>query len=488
MEISIALVIMAAVAAGAFIIGKRGAATGAKSGEMEAKDAEIRIKETKIEQLTEEIKTLTSERDVSRNNAAMLEKQVQLAKADYEKQVSAIKDSYDRQLHMLKENNSQQIEAIRQMYAEQTSSQLKLIKEQMQTTSENVLKMRQEELGAANKEQVSKIVDPLQQTIKQMNEVLKDSKEKQQEALLRLDATIQANMKQSEHLTDSADRLARALTGEVKVQGNFGELKLKQLLEDLGLKEGEQFTSQQALKDKFKKSIKSDEGKNLIPDFILHFPNNRDVIVDSKVSFTAYEKYMNTQDEEQRKVYLQEHLKSVRGQVKNLAGKDYSKYLDSGYTKLNFVIMYIHTEGALNLALLNDGSLWREAYDDGVLVLGPQTMYMNLRILELMWTQTKQIKNQEEIIKQANSIISRVQFFSERFNDVEKHMRETVSSMESLKVVTSSNGRSIITAARQLIKAGAKAEKDKKSKNIFDEVVYIDEEDTLMLGQETPEQ
>ena len=169
---------------------------------------------------------------------------------------------------------------------EQIDSQIKLIKEQMQTTSEEVLKRRQEELGERNKEQVSKIIDPLQQSLKNMQEAFDKSKEQQNEALTRLDETIKINMQKSAELGETADRLTRALTGEVKVQGNFGELKLKQLLEDLELKEGEQFDTQETLRDKAGKTAKGEDGKGLIPDFILHFPNNRHVVVDSKMSLT----------------------------------------------------------------------------------------------------------------------------------------------------------------------------------------------------------
>ena len=149
-------------------------------------------------------------------------------------------------------------------------TQLDLLREQMKTTTETVLKARQEELGARNKEQVGKIVDPLQKSLKDMQEALVLSKEQQKEAMTRLDETIKMNMKQSASLGETADRLTRALTGEVKVQGNFGELKLKQLLEDLELKEGEQFDTQETLRDKAGKGLRGDDGRGMIPDFILH--------------------------------------------------------------------------------------------------------------------------------------------------------------------------------------------------------------------------
>lgn len=401
-------------------------------------------------------------------------------KAYYEKQIAETKENNEKQLAAAKESNDKQLETIKELNKVQLETQIKLIKEQIQTTSENILKSRQEELGKSNKEQVSKIISPIEQGLEEMRKALHQNQKDHQEALNKLDATIKANMENSASLGESADRLTRALTGDVKIQGNFGELKLKQLLEDLGLKDGEQYSSQTHLRDKFGNLIKDDEGKGLIPDFILHFPNNREVIVDSKMSFTAYERYVNSENEEDRSQYLKEHIISVRAQAERLAKKDYSKYLLEGYSKLNFVIMYIHTDGALNLALLNDTALWKEAYDKGVLILGPQTMYMNLRILELMWTQNRQIHNQEAMIKAANMVIERTQDFASRFADVEKKMTDTVRSMESLKVTTSDGGKSIVKAARDLIAAGARENKKKKSiLSAEDAPLYLESEDSM---------
>ena len=455
----------------------------------------IKAQEGTINQLKEQIKSLTSERDVQKahteNYHALLatqkenaERTISMEKERYEAQIVELKESYAQQLAQAKEGAEKQIEALKQMNREQVESQLKLIKEQMQTTSEEVLKRRQEELGERNKEQVSKIIDPLQQSLKDMQEALDKSKIQQNEALTRLDATIKINMQKSAELGETADRLTRALTGEVKVQGNFGELKLKQLLEDLELKEGEQFDTQETLKDKLGNSAKGDDGKGLIPDFILHFPNNRHVVVDSKMSLTDYERYMNAEDGTPEKTqYLKSHIASVRAQVKRLAKKEYTKYLPSGYNKLNFAIMYVPIEGALNLALLNDDTLWREAYDQGVMILGPQNMYMNLRVLEMMWTQVRQLKNQQAMMDAANTVIDCVQDFGIRFGEVETSMNDTIRKINKLKITTANNGVSIITAAKKLLKAGAQENKKKKSLAELDDTMFIETDMTSTLPE-----
>ena len=416
--------------------------------------------------LIDNVIKLTAERDVQKTNVENLVRQLEAQKASYEEQLNEKKAAFDVQIAALKEMNEQQMK-----------SQLELIKEQMQTTSEKVLKQRQEELGEENKEQVSKIIDPLQKSLKDMQEALDKTKQQQTEALTRLDETIKINMQKSAEIGETADRLTRALTGEVKIQGNFGELKLKQLLEDLELKEGEQFDTQETLKDKVGKGAKGDDGKGLVPDFILHFPNNRHVVVDSKMSLTDYERYMNAEDGTPEKSgYLRAHIDSVRAQVRRLAKKEYTKYLPEGYNRLNFAIMYVPIEGALNLALLNDATLWREAYDEGVMILGPQTMYMNLRVLEMMWTQVRQLKNQQTMMDAANTVIDRVQDFGLRFMEVESSMNDTVKKMKKLKITTGDGGPSIITAARNLIKAGARENKKKKSLAEMDESMFIEGE------------
>ena len=408
---------------------------------------------------------------------ASYERQLGDRKATFDRQLAEMKASYAEQVAQAKDDYNHQIAAINTMNEKQVKSQLDLIREQMQTTSEKVLKLRQDELGEKNREQVSKIIDPLQRSLKDMQEALDKSKEQQTEALTRLDEAIKINMQKSAAIGETADRLTRALTGEVKVQGNFGELKLKQLLEDLELHEGEQYDTQETLRSRDGRGMKGDDGKGMIPDFILHFPNNRHVVVDSKMSLTDYERYMNAEDgTPEKSAYLKAHIDSVRMQVKRLARKEYTRYLPEGYNRLNFAIMYVPIEGALNLALLNDSSLWREAYDEGVMILGPQTMYMNLRVLEMMWTQVRQLKNQQAMMDAANAVIDRVQDFGQRFLDVESSMNDTLRKMGKLKITTAASGPSIITAARNLLKAGARENKRKKSLGEMDESLFLGDE------------
>jgi DNA recombination protein RmuC len=137
----------------------------------------------------------------------------------------------------------------------------------------------------------------------------------------------------------------------------------------------------------------------------------------------------------------------------------------------------MHTEGALSLALMNDGTLWQEAYEKNVLILGPQTMYMNLRILEMMWIQVRQLNNQEQMMKAANLIVERTQDFCQRFDDVEKKMNDTVNSMGRLRITVADGGPSIVTAAKSLLRAGAQENRKKASLLDGSEGLFLDNEE-----------
>ena len=416
----------------------------------------------------EKNRKLLSDYYVEKTNAENAVKQLETQRLQYEqlraeeaakneKQVQQLNDAFQKQLQDVKKNNDEQLKALRELNDSQIKAQIQLIEEKMRTTSENVLKTRQEELEKINNEQVTKLLDPFKQSFQDMKIAFHQSKEQQAEALTRLDERIKENMSKSASLGESADRLTHALTGEVKVQGNFGEMRLQQLLENLQLKEGEQFETQFTLRSVDGKPLKGDDGKGLIPDVILHFPNNRHIVVDSKMSFTAFYNYMNAEDGSiEKTAALQEHIRSMRSQVAILAKKEYTKYLPVGYNKLDFAVMYVPIEGALNLALLNDTSLWNDAYNQGVVITGSQNMYMMLRILEMTWMQVRQYENQEAMMLAANRMIERVQEFGRRFMDVEKSMSDTFDKMKSLKVTIGDRGQSIVTAANALIEAGAK--------------------------------
>lgn len=370
-------------------------------------------------------------------------------------------EQYEQEQRILRQEQKEQQE-------EQMRQQLSLIREQMNSASERILKQRADELSAVNKEQLSGILTPLQTHIQQMREAVERSDREHNSTMQRLDATIKTSIEQSRQVGERADKLAQALTGENKTQGNFGELRLKQLLEGMGLQEGEQFTLQETIRDKDGNVVYEEEGHRLIPDAILHFPDKRDVIIDSKMSFTAFEDYHNAETEAQRQDALKRHLTSMRNHVNELARKNYSKYIAEGHAKLDFVLMYVFSESALQLALSNDATLWKDAYDRGVIITGSQNLYTMLRVLEMTWKQVRQVENQQKIMECANMIVDRVQLFAERFENVKQQLQKTQDSFDKLESITAESGQSILTPASRLLKMGA-SQNPKRKKQLQQE-------------------
>lgn len=370
-------------------------------------------------------------------------------------------EQYEQEQRILRQEQKEQQE-------EQMRQQLSLIREQMNSASERILKQRADELSAVNKEQLSGILTPLQTHIQQMREAVERSDREHNSTMQRLDATIKTSIEQSRQVGERADKLAQALTGENKTQGNFGELRLKQLLEGMGLQEGEQFTLQETIRDKDGNVVYEEEGHRLIPDAILHFPDKRDVIIDSKMSFTAFEDYHNAETEAQRQDALKRHLTSMRNHVNELARKNYSKYIAEGHAKLDFVLMYVFSESALQLALSNDATLWKDAYDRGVIITGSQNLYTMLRVLEMTWKQVRQVENQQKIMECANMIVDRVQLFAERFESVKQQLQKTQDSFDKLESITAESGQSILTPASRLLKMGA-SQNPKRKKQLQQE-------------------
>lgn len=423
-----------------------------------------------------------------RNQRTAYEQRIADLKEQHTQQLAGLKEQHTQQLEGLKEQHTQQLASIeshssqrliaeqqshaqqlaslKEQHEEQLQQQMALIKEQMNTASERILKERSEQLSQNNREQLSSILNPLQTNIQQMREAVEKSSHVSNTTMERLDATIKQSIEQSREVGERADKLAQALTGENKTQGNFGELRLKQMLEEMGLEEGVQFEEQATMRDKDGNVIVEEEGGHrMIPDVILHFPDERDIIIDSKMSFTAFERFHNTNDDNEKHLALQQHIASMRKHVNELAQKNYSKYIKEGRGKLDFVLMYVFSESALQLALSNDPTLWKEAYDRGVLITGSQNIYALLRVLEMTWRQVRQVENQQRIMECANNIIDRVQMFAERFDTVQQQLAKTQDAFDKLGSITADGGQSIITPARQLIKMGAK-ENPKRKKSL----------------------
>ena len=336
--------------------------------------------------------------------------------------------------------------------------QLNLMQEQLQNATREILGQRTRELSQQNTVQMTAIIDPLKETIREMRTAMDSSRDTHNKNTASLEKAIEEVMRRTREIGAEADKLASALRNENKVQGNWGELILDELLESQGLKEGIHYEKQVTLRDRAGKAILNEEsGKRMIPDTILHYPDGKDAVIDSKVSLTAFVDYQNAETDEARAEALQRHVRSVRQHVAELARKDYSAYIKLPRQALNYVIMFVPNEGALQLALAEAPELWREAFSKGVFITGEQNLTAALRIIQIAWTQMQQAQNQEAIYDTARMLLDRVADFIGHFETVGQKLQDASSSFTKAADKLKDGRLSVVGAANKLIKLGAKA-------------------------------
>ena len=335
--------------------------------------------------------------------------------------------------------------------------QLRLVEEQLKNATREMLGQRTQELSRQNTEQMSAIINPLKETIGQMRTAMDQSRETHVKNTAALEKAIEDVMKRTVEIGAEADKLASALRNESKVQGNWGELILDELLESQGLTEGVHYEKQVLLRDKQGKAILNEEtGQRMIPDTVLHYPDGKDAIIDSKVSLTAFVDYQNAETDEERAAALQRHVKSVRNHVDELARKKYSAYIKPPRQALNYVIMFVPNEGALQLALAQSPDLWREAFSKGVFVTGEQNLTAALRIIQIAWTQVRQAQNQEAIFETARMLLDRVADFIGHFETMGQKLQDASTAYQKAADKLKDGRLSVVGAANKLIKLGAK--------------------------------
>ena len=203
-------------------------------------------------------------------------------------------------------------------------------------------------------------------------------------------------------------------------------------------------------------------GKEMQPDVILHYPQGQDAIIDSKVSLVAYEKYVNAETPEEKERYLQDHIKSVRQHVNELARKDYSKYIKNGRETVDFVIMFVPFESSLQLALANDPTLWREAFEKKVFVTGEQNLLGILHMIHIAWVQNQQAENQEKVFGLAEQLLDRLGDFVQRYNDLGEKLHKVQEAYDSANNKLITGRQSVAQKGRELVDLGAKENANRK--------------------------
>lgn len=364
--------------------------------------------------------------------------------------------SLQMQITMMKEQEIKN-EELRNKHFE---TQINTLKSELQNTTEKLLQQREESLAKTNNVQIDALLNPLKNEIEGMRKSMTDNIKTSSENKASLEKAIEELMKRTQDIGNDANNLAKALKNESKMQGNWGELILENILEKSGLTEGEHYEKQTTIKDSKGNTVFHDEtGRRLIPDVVVHYPDNKDVVIDSKVSLTAFVDYCNAIDETEKVLAVKRHLQSMRSHYKELQKKNYSSYIKAPRVSLDYVIMFVPNESAMQLALYEDASLWREAFENGVFITSEQNLLALLRMIQLAWSQVKQARNQQEIFDEVNKLLDRVGDFMKRYEDLGKKIESLQGSYDDTKKKLYSGNQSVVKAAEKLVAMGGKSEK-----------------------------
>ena len=380
-----------------------------------------------------------------------LDRQKQEARTEAE----AIKAEADRRLQLEREEQRKAYDAALKAQQERSDAALKVLQErfdetvakvsaQVKTDTSEMLKARQKEFSEASGASIGQLLNPLKDNITELRKTLEQGGKEQAERQGEMREQIKGLMQQSDAARKSADELAAALKHGTKVQGDWGETVLDELLASQGLTKGVHYDTQSVV------------AGGLRPDVILHLDERREVIIDSKVSLTAYIDYVNAEDEAGRARALKLHVESIRKHVKELAEKDYTSLVQPPKVSAGYVLMFVPNVGALWTALNAEPDLWRKAADSNVYITDEQSLYGALKIVSLTWTQVAQTRNHERVYELASEIIDRVGQFQEHYEAMGKALDKARTEFDAGRRKLDPAGQSILNSSRKLLKLGAK--------------------------------
>ena len=413
----------------------------------------LRLKNQSLFATIEQLKwQLEREQTNAKMQVENLQKQLEKTKTDFEERIAQVKAD-SKELLATQERNHEQALKVQQARFDETMAK---VSAQVKIATDDMLKQRQKEFAESSNTNLGQIVTPLRETIEQMKRTMNDNTLKHTELSAAMRENIENMMKHSEAAKQSADELARVFKHKSKVQGNWGERVLEELLDSQGLQCGIHYERECVIRDAAGNVVKTDTGGNLRPDVILHLDNNREIIIDSKVSLTAFMDYVNAETDEARQDFLKLHIDSIQKHVKELSKKDYSSYIQAPKQKMDYVIMFVPHTGALWTALNAQPDLWRKAMEMNVFIADEQTLFAALRMINLTWTQIKQAENHKEVYKLANEMVKRVGMFLKNYETVGKALKNARDAYEDGEKKLLYKGQSIVVTCNQLEALGAK--------------------------------
>ena len=392
------------------------------------------------------------------------------------KENSSLKAENEATNQMLNQKE-EEIEKRLKQQESQFAEQIKTLKLEFSELSERLLKEKSQELNNNNKESLAPFIESLKEGMQKVSDEIKDSRERSVEQKSSLDTAIRDMMARTNEIGNEATKLAEALKGKSKTQGLYGELVLTEILKNSGLKEGEHFECQVTIRDEKGNAVLHEETqKRMIPDVIVHYPD-KDLIIDSKVSLTAYLEWCEAETEEERNAAAKRHIQSIKSHIKEIVTKSYAQYHKASRREtIDCVVMFIPNENALILMRETEPKLWYEAYNQKVIITSELSLFSLLKMIENYWAQVVQQRNQEKIITAAENMLSRLGDLFKMIDDIEKAFEVVGTKFSDVKKKMLTGGQSVATSAKQIIDSGVKSAKMEKRLS-DNEMLLIDKEE-----------
>jgi DNA recombination protein RmuC len=321
---------------------------------------------------------------------------------------------------------------------------------QFKNLANEILDEKTKKFTDQNKTNMSDILNPLKEKILEFEKKVEQTNKESIERNSALKEQITGLKELNIQITKEAENLTKALKGESKTQGNWGEFLLETILEKSGLIKGEQYELQV--------SKTSEEGKRLQPDVVVHLPEEKHIIIDSKVSLTAYEKYVRSEMEIEREMEIKNHLLSIRSHIKGLSEKNYQSLYEIG--SLDFVLLFMPIESAFSLAVQNDPGLFTDAYDKNIVIVSPSTLIATLRTIASIWRQENQNRNALEIARHGGQLYDKFVAFCEDLVKIGENLNTTKKNYEQAMNKLSSGTGNLVNRANKLRELGAKTTKN----------------------------
>lgn len=316
--------------------------------------------------------------------------------------------------------------------------------------SNKIFEQKSKQFGDINKEQMELLLKPFREQISNFSKQTRDQFEVEIKERHLLKNELLRLKEMNAQLSQEALNLTRALKSENKTQGNWGEIILANILEQSGLREGAEYELQA--------SLKNSNDKMYRPDVIIHMPQERDIVIDSKVSLVAYERFVNAADETQKKKALQEHIRSIAMHIKGLSAKEYEKL--EGIHSLDFVLLFMPIEGAFSVALQEDEEFFKRAYENNILVVSPSTLLVTLRTIEHIWRTQKQEEHANKIAKEAEAMYDKLVLFVDEMQNIGAYLKKSQDAYDKAMNRLSSGKGNVIKRAEDIKALGLKPKKE----------------------------